>query len=161
MRQTISGMIAAIAVVAAGTVPASACGFDTGCGQALVAPVYSGCNYGCRGGGWSYERLPDPEVQYGYDTAPVHQYYYADQGPTYTGPGDFAPYRVYEENSVGVWGGYHHYYGYHPRMHSYHHGYALPPRVYYGADHSMRYGYHGMPQRYGYGYGAHMMHRHY
>ena len=22
----------------------------------------------------------------------VHQYYYADQGPTYTGPGDFAPY---------------------------------------------------------------------
>ena len=156
MRQTIFGMIAAIAVVAAGTAPASACGFDFGCGPVL-APVYSGCNP-C--GGWGVrERLPDPEVQYGYYSAPVHQYYYAEQGPTYTGPGDFAPYRVYEENSVGVWGGYHHYYGYHPHMHGYHHGYALPPRVYW--HHSVRYGYHGMPHRYGYGYGAHMMHRHY
>src|SRR5580692_260736 len=63
MRQTISRMIAAIAV---------------------VAPVYSGCNP-C--GGWAvHERLPDPEVQYGYTSGgPVHQYYYAEQGPTYTG----------------------------------------------------------------------------
>ena len=161
MRQTISRMIAAIAVVAPGTVPASACGFDFGCGP-VVAPVYSGCNP-C--GGWAvHERLPDPEVQYGYTSGgPVHQYYYAEQGPTYTGPGDFAPRRVYEEDSVGVWGGYYghrrHYYGYHPHMHmyGYHHGYALPPRVYYGAHHNMRYGFHGRPQV----YGGHMMRHHY
>jgi hypothetical protein len=190
MRQTISGMIAAIAVVAAGTVPASACGlFESACGQVVEAPVYSGCNTGCRGGGWSYERLADPEQQYGYYAAPVHQYYYADQGPTYSGPGDFAPYPTYQESAVGGWGAYrhHHYhygydggryadatnhyydgapnvegpaiYTYHPHMHGYHHGYSLPPRVYYGQHHNMRYGYHGAPHRYG--YGAHMMHRRY
>jgi hypothetical protein len=166
MRQTFSAMIAAIAVVAAGTVPASACGFDMGCGP-VVASVYSGCNTGCRGGGWSYERLPDPEQQYGYYSAPVHQYYYADQGPTYTGPGDFAPYPAYQESAVGVWGGYrhhphyygYHHYGYHPHMYGYHHGYSLPPHVYYGQHHNMRYGYYGAPHRYG--YGAHMMHQHY
>ena len=40
-----------------------------------AAPVaaYEGCN-AC--GGWVRERLPDPE----------QQYYYVDQGPTYTGP---------------------------------------------------------------------------
>ena len=66
-------------------------------------PVYSGCNSGC--GGWGYERLPDP----------VQQYYYADQGPTYTGPGDFAPYPAYQESAVYGWGAYRHrpyYYGY-------------------------------------------------
>ena len=209
MRQTISGMIAAIAVVAAGTVPANACGFDTGCGQMVAAPVYSGCNTGCRGGGWSYERLADPEQQYGYDAAPVHQYYFADQGPTYTGPGDFAPYPTYQESAVDGWHAYRrhpYHYGYdggryadatshyydgapnvegpaiysyraHPRFrpwrahigyhgwahpgmrYGYHHGYSLPPREFYGQHHNMRYGYHGAPHRYG--YGEHMMHRHY
>jgi hypothetical protein len=208
MRQTISGLIAAIAVVAAGTVPASACGlFESACGHAYIeAPVYSGCNTGC-GGGWAgYEHMPDPELQYHSYVAPVHQYYFADQGPTYTGPGEFAPYPTYQEAAVSGWGAYQHhpyYYGYdggryadatshyydgapnqgpgiygyhhrwhahpgyhgwaHPGMHyGYHHGYSMSPHGYYGEHHSMRYGYHaGMPHHYGYGYGGHMMHRHY
>jgi hypothetical protein len=161
MRQTISGLIAAIAVMAAGSVPASACGFfESACGQYVAAPVYSGCNCG----GWSaYERLPDPEQQYGYyEGAALHQYYYADQGPTFSGPGDVAPYRVYRETAVPVWrsGYYHGHYGWHVHgmRYGYHHGYSLPPREFYG-HHSMRYGYHGAPHRYG--YAAHMMHRHY
>jgi hypothetical protein len=172
MRQIISGLIAAIAVVAAGTVPASACGLlESNCGQVVAAPVYSGCNCG---NGWAgYEHLADPEQQYGDYAAPVHQYYFADQGPTYSGPGEFAPYPVYREGALG-WGGYHHhgYYGAyhmghhgwgHPGMrYGYHHGYSMSPRGYYGEHHNMRYGYHaGMPHHYGYGYGGHMMHRHY
>jgi hypothetical protein len=162
MRQTISGLVAAIAVVAASAVPAMACGlFDSGCGAPCSpcgqiyapAPVYSGC-YSCgpAGYGYGYERLPDP----------VQQYYYVNQGPTYTGPGDFAPYPTYQEGSVSGWNGYHHHayhygyggggyegaaiYGYHahPRWHS-HYGYHYP------VHRSMRYGYHmGMPHQYGY-----------
>src|ERR1700761_7325881 len=76
MRQTISGLVAAIAVVAASAAPAMACGggLFVPCQAYVPAPVYWGCNSGC--GGWAYERLPDP----------VQQYYYVNQGPTYTGP---------------------------------------------------------------------------
>jgi hypothetical protein len=155
MRQMISGLVAALAVVAASAVPAAACGLFQGgcspCGQAYVSPcaqpqiyvapqpVYSGCNP-C--GGYR-ERLPDPVAQYEDAPAPVQQqYYYVDQGPTYSGPGNYAPYPVYRE------GGYHHrsYYGYrhhHYRpwhahtgyRYGYHHSYA--PRAY-----GPRYGYH-------------------
>jgi len=153
MRQMMSGLVAAIAVVGASAAPASACGlFQSTCGQAYVAPVYSGCNTGC-GGGWAYERLPDPE----------QQYYYVDQGPTYSGPGNFAPYRYYREGAVsdhyryrshfrpwrarsGYWGHPHMHYGYE------HHGYAR--------HHSMRYGYHGMPHQYGY-HQQHTLRRYY
>jgi hypothetical protein len=57
------------------------------------------------------ERLPDPE----------QQYYYVNQGPTYTGPGNIAPYRVYREGSVSGYGyGYNRApYGY--RVHRYGH----------------------------------------
>jgi hypothetical protein len=58
-----------------------------------VPGSYSGCDFGC--GGWAYERLPDP----------VHQYYYVNQGPTYSGPGNFAPYPTYQESALG-WDGY-------------------------------------------------------
>ena len=103
MRQTISGLVAAVAVMTAGAVPAMACGgglFDgwcSACGQAYVSPcaqtyvprvAYSGCNTGC--GAWVYDRLSDP----------VQQYYYVNQGPTYTGPGAFAPYPTYQEGAV-------------------------------------------------------------
>jgi hypothetical protein len=121
MRQMISGLVAAIAVVTASAVPARACGgglFGSSCspcGQAYVSPCaqpqvyvspaptyeYSGCNTGC--GGWAHERLPDP----------VQQYYYVNQGPTYTGPGNFAPYPTYQE------GGYRHRPYYAPRRYSY------------------------------------------
>jgi hypothetical protein len=117
MRQTISGLVAAVALVTASAVPATACGlFDGSCSpcgqvyfepcawaQAYVAPapVYSGCYTGC--GGWVHERLPDP----------VQQYYYVNQGPTYTGPGNFAPYPVYREGTYR----HPHYYGH--RAHRY------------------------------------------
>jgi hypothetical protein len=178
MRQTISGLVAAIAVVTASAVPAMACGggglFQSSCspcGQAYVspceqaeayvppAPVYSECN-SC--GGWAHERLPDP----------VQQYYYVNQGPTYSGPGNFAPYPTYQEGAVSEWGAYRHHpyrygyeggpnvegpaiYGYraHPRFHRWHEhmGYRYSERP------SIRYGY--APHRYGYephhGYASH------
>ena len=118
MRQTISGLVAAIAVMSAA--PAMACGgglFDSSCSPCAqsyvsacappvyVAPVaaYGGCNTGC--GGWAFERLSDP----------VQQYYYVNQGPTYTGPGAFAPYPTYQESAVSGWNAYRrrpYYYGY-------------------------------------------------
>src|SRR5437588_3706034 len=93
MRQLFTGLVAAVAVMAAA--PAFACGYTPCAAPVYVAPapvVDYGCNP-CGGGGWAgwgYERLAAPE----------QQYYYVNQGPTYTGPGDFAPARVYEEGSV-------------------------------------------------------------
>jgi hypothetical protein len=80
MRQTISGLIAAIALVTAGAVPAMACGGP-----------YGGC--------WGYERLPDPEQQY-HHAYRGPKYYYVNQGPTFTGPGDIAPLPTYQESTV-------------------------------------------------------------
>jgi hypothetical protein len=129
MRQLISGLVAAIAVMTAA--PAMACGlFDTcspctpcAAPQVYVSPApsygYSGCNTGC--GGWAYERLPDP----------VHQYYYVNQGPTYTGPGNFAPYQGYEENALPAWGYRHH-------RHYWGHHYGYMGRPAYGYRHMMR-----------------------
>jgi hypothetical protein len=112
MRQLISGLVTVVAVMTASAAPAMACGgglFQSSCcGQAYVEPCaqpqvyvspaptysYSGCNTGC-GGGWAYERLPDP----------VHQYYYVNQGPTYSGPGNFAPYPTYEESALSAYEG--------------------------------------------------------
>jgi len=106
MRQTISGVLAAFAVVIASAAPAMACGWYgcSPCGPAYVnpcvaspvyvsqAPVYSysGCDFGC--GGWAYERLPDP----------VHQYYYVNQGPTYSGPGKLRALSDLSGKRVGV-----------------------------------------------------------
>ena len=98
MRQMISGVVAALAVVAAGAAPAKACGLAP-CEQAYVPTIsYSGCATGC-GAGWSYERLAEPTTQY----------YYVNQGPTYTGPGAFAPYPTYQEDAVysDRWHGHH------------------------------------------------------
>jgi len=147
MRQTISGLVAALAMVAASAAPAMACGWASPCAQTYV-PVYSGCNTGC--GGWSYrERLPDPVQQYGAAPMASPQYYYVDQGPTYAGPGAFAPYKAYQE------GAYHHRYDYN----GYHHG----PHHY--GHHGMRYGYGRGPHRYGYahhyGYREHVLRRYY
>jgi hypothetical protein len=148
MRKTISGLVAAIAVMSAA--PAMACGvglFDTACSPCAqsyvspcappvyVAPVaaYSGCNTGC--GGWARERLADPE----------QQYYYVNQGPTYTGPGNWAPRRTYQEGYVSGPDGYRSrpYYGYdrgyrarpHFRPWRAHRDYG------YSARPSVRYGY--------------------
>ena len=113
MRQTISGLVAAVAVMAAGVAPASAC--DTGC-----APCgYSNCGAGYVQTYAGYERLPNPEVQYHHPVAPP-QYYYVEQGPTYTGPGDFAPPRVYREEGIYGWYGHRHWHHHHHWAHNYH-----------------------------------------
>src|SRR3954471_9541641 len=106
MRHLISGLVAAVAVLAAA--PAMACGYSScsPCGYSYspcaqphyVAPVatysygygggygYGGCGNGC-GGGWATERLAMPE----------QQYYHVNQGPTYSGPGNWAPQPTYSE----------------------------------------------------------------
>jgi hypothetical protein len=156
MRKTISGLVAAVAVMmTVGTAPAMAC--YGGCAPApvYVAPVasYSGCYSGC--GGWATERLPDP----------VHQYYYVNQGPTYTGPGNWAPRPVYQESALPTWSGYHHRpYRYARPISNYYDGAAASPRVYgyrssgygygyrYSVRPSVRYGY--APRHYGSRYGV-------
>jgi hypothetical protein len=42
-----------------------------------------------------------------------------EQGPTYSGPGDFAPRRVYREEGIYGWG-YHHRWRHHYWHHHYH-----------------------------------------
>ncbi len=118
MRQSISGVAAAIAVMTVSAAPAMACGglfpgYGGACVQSYIpTQYYGGCYSGC--GGWTYERLPDPVQQY-HSVNPVQQYYYVNQGPTYTGPGNFAPYPTYQESAVSGWDAYRrrpYYYGY-------------------------------------------------
>jgi len=177
MRQMISGLVAAAAVMFVGAAPAAACGFNP-CQP--VAPVYSGCNTGCGGygqGGYgygygAYERLAEP----------TSQYYYVNQGPTYTGPGAFAPYPTYREDAVvapanyGYGRGYGYGYGYRaaaveaPAAYPYRRPYYRPYRYGYGP----RAGYlprthYGYGPRYGYAhryapapyYGGHRVLRRY
>ena len=115
MRHLIKGLIAAVAVMAAA--PAMACGYSPCAGPVYAAPVAvsTGCNP-C--GGWVHERLPDPE----------QQYYYVNQGPTYTGPGNWAPHRVYREGSIS----YH-------RAHRYYHRHQYAARYYHGQRVLRRY----------------------
>ena len=138
MRQMISGLVAAAAVMAMGAAPAMACGFG-GCSPCVIgyvspcaAPVvsynYGGCNTGC--GGWGFERLADP----------VTQYYYVNQGPTYTGPGAFAPYPTYRQDAVVNYGPR---YGYLPRVR-----YGYGPRYGYVQRHSPYYYGHRVLRRY-------------
>ena len=93
MRHLIKGLIAAVAVMAAA--PAMACGYSA-CASRRSMPRRSRAGYvGCNScGGWVRERLPDPE----------QQYYYVNQGPTYTGPGNLAPCRVYREGTISGYG---------------------------------------------------------
>jgi hypothetical protein len=126
MRQILKGLVAAVAVVAAA--PAMACGYYAPCAApAYVAPVAAygyGNGYGYGGcspcGGWVRERLPDPE----------QQYYWVNQGPTYSGPGNFAPYPVYREGSVSGYGyGYNRPY-YRAHRYGYYHGRRVLRRYY-------------------------------
>lgn len=160
MRQMISGLVAAAAVMFVGAAPAMACGFNP-CQP--VAPVFSGCNTGCGGYGYGYERLAEPTTQY----------YYVNQGPTYTGPGAFAPYPTYQEDAVVAPANYG--YGY-SQGYGYSHGYrAAYRRPYYRPyryGYGPRYGYlprthYGYGPRYGYAhryapyYGGHRVLRRY
>ena len=124
MRQLFTGLVAAVAVMAAA--PAFACGYNPCAAPVYVAPAPV-VNYGCSpcGGGASYG--------YGYErlAAPEQQYYYVNQGPTYSGPGNFAPVRTYEEGSVSGYG-----YGYHRPYYGYRHHYGY--RSHYGYQPALR-----------------------
>jgi hypothetical protein len=139
MRQTISGLVAAAAVLAASAAPAMACGWGYPCGPAYIppVPVYSGCGAcGGWGYGWGYERLPDPVEQYHRYSTALPQYYYVNQGPTYTGPGNFAPYPVYRESTFSG-----------PVIYSYH-GHAWHGHRYYWHHHRYSYRYHTLHSHY-------------
>ncbi len=162
MRHLISGVVAAVAVMAAA--PAMACGYSScgypsygysTCGYSYgyspciqpryVAPVaaYSygyGCGTGC-GYGYATARLAEPTTQY----------YYVNQGPTYSGPGAWAPQPTYAEPSVSGWSNY---------ARPYDYGYAARPRYWgpraygYRAVYPHAHGYahrhmHAMPYHYG------------
>jgi hypothetical protein len=116
MRQMIKGLVAAFAVMTAGAAPAMACGYGP---CATYAPAYSyvyGSGCGTCGNTWAnvwaYDRLAEPTTQY----------YYVNQGPTYSGPGAFAPYPTYQETAIPAYTGYG--YGYHHRHHYRPHHYA-------------------------------------
>lgn len=143
MRQMIKGLLAALAVTTAGVAPAAACGYG-GCCTGYVnpcaqtyAPTYSYSYNPCGtcGTSWGYERLAEPTTQY----------YYVNQGPTYSGPGAFAPYQSYQEEALPTESyerPYHHYgYGYHHQGY----GYGWHHRPYH---HWQHYGY--APRHYGY-----------
>jgi hypothetical protein len=120
MRQTISGLVAAIAVATVSVAPAMACGgLFTGhvpC-QTYVSPCAQSC-----GGGYHHHHHAGYYGAYASEyyeherlAEPSPQYYYVNQGPTYSGPGDFAPLPTYQESAVSGWGAYRNtntYYGY-------------------------------------------------
>jgi len=119
MRFKVLGLAAMIgAMISAG--PAMAC--YNGCGGGLFtsgATSY-GCGYVASGCGVTFrEQLPN------LDAGP--QYYYVNQGLTYTGPGNIAPVPTYQERSVSGWTAYSrpYYYGYNggPYAHASHHYY--------------------------------------
>jgi hypothetical protein len=155
MRHLISGLVAAVAVMAAA--PAMACGYSSCAPVAYAAPVVaytsSGCNP-CGGVGWGYDRLADP----------VEQYYYVNQGPTYSGPGAWAPAPVYREGTVS---GYRPFYGYNRSHYGYRSYRPWAPRVSY-YHHRRVHHHHGYAPRHAYApryapyrHGAPMLRRYY
>jgi hypothetical protein len=131
MRQMISGLLTAAALTVAGAAPAMACGYR-GCGQP----------YGYDHVGWGFERLPDPALQY-HSVERTPQYYYVNQGPTFTGPGAFAPPPIYPAAGWNVYSRYpgygyvgpgvatyrwRHHYNFRPHRYSYDHGRSIPRR---------------------------------
>lgn len=174
MRQKIAGLIAGVVLAATmSAAPVLACsslepcggygyyGNGNGCGNGLGCGYGYGVGYGY-GYGYGYsvpERLPDPTVGFPYQSP---QYYYVNQGPTYTGPGNYAPFPTYQERAVSGWGAYSrpYYYGYYggPYANASHHFYdGAPgisgPRVYtyrWGRRHYAHRGYrpHRAPKYY-------------
>jgi hypothetical protein len=156
MRQKIAGLIAGVVLAATmSAAPVQACsslepcggygyyGYGNGCGNGLGC----GASYGY-GAGYAYgygysvpERLPDPTVGFPYQSP---QYYYVNQGPTYTGPGNFAPYPTYQERAVSGWGAYSrpYYYGYYggPYANASHHYYDGAPGFSGPVVHTYRWG---------------------
>ena len=104
-------------------------GYSTAYTASVAGYGYGG---GCGGCG-SYEQLPELSPQY----------YHVNQGPTYTGPGNFAPVPTYRENAP---------YGY-----GYGSGYGYGGGGYYGGaavSYAPRPYYRPWRARVGYGYGV-------
>jgi hypothetical protein len=167
MRQHLIGLAAALAVAGVSAPAMAGCGgcappvFSySSCAQPVAVNPCGGYGYG-NGGGWAVATLAAPAQYY----AVQPQYYYVNQGPTYTGPGMYAPAVSYQQRAVSGWSGYGvGYYGYNGGpyanpSHHYYHGMpaATVPTVYsyrraWRAP--VRYGYgprHGYAPRYGYG----------
>jgi hypothetical protein len=125
------GFMSVVGLAVAGTAPAMACG-AIACAPAYQ-PIYTYAYTGCGTCGAAYERLAEPTTQY-YPDYPVTRYYYVNQGPTYSGPGAFAPYPSYQEAPVVGW------------------GYRHEPYYYRGAGVAgpAVYGYRGYHHRHGY-----------
>ncbi|MBR1222974.1 hypothetical protein JQ557_33585 [Bradyrhizobium sp. U87765 SZCCT0131] len=153
MRKTIMGLAAAVAVSVAGAAPAMACGGDYYVSPCSGGLFTSGFGYQAGYGGYQTERLPEPHYSYG------PRYYYVNQGPVYSGPGNYGPVPTYQERAVTGWRSYDrpYYYGYNggPYGDATSHYYdGMPavrgPVVYryhrnayrHGYRHTMRYGYH-------------------
>lgn len=98
MRQTIAGLIAGVAFAAtmATAAPAQACAVTDPCGSYGYYAYNYGCGYGYGACGVR-ERLARPDFYQRYASP---QYYWVNQGPTYTGPGAFAPVPTYQERAV-------------------------------------------------------------
>lgn len=174
MRTTFLKLATAVGLVTASAVPALACGGGglfsaASCspcgGQAYVSPCSQGYGqsygygqgygygYGYGYGVPAYQQLPTPSAQY----------YYANQGPTFSGPGNFAPYPAYQETAVSGYqqggegyGSRYSYvepayrapvvYSYRPQPRpSYRYGYSMRPRIHYGytpyRSYAPRYGH--------------------
>jgi hypothetical protein len=147
MRQMISGLIAAMAVVTVSAVPAMACGGCPPCGQIAVSPCgqsYYGHHYYSGYHGYGYrQHLTDPDALLR-PAAP--RYFYANQGPTFSGPGMWAPVPTYRERAVTGWHGYDrgYYYGYNggPYANATHHYYDGAPNWHGPAIYSYRWRHH-------------------
>ena len=145
MRQTISGLVAAVAVVAASAAPAMACGLKSACGRAMCRRRSIRAATAAAAAG--YERLPDPVQQYhaaGIRCSSIITSIRARPIPV---PAISRPIRSIGKTRVSGWRGYHHrhhYYGYHHPY--YHHWHA----------HHGFYGYHGhiTASRYGYAHAS-------
>ena len=157
MRYKLAGLAAAI-VVTISAAPAMAC--YNPCTSGLFGALSGGYSYGY-GGGYSYgnnyaysqhEQLPDTSGP---------QYYYVNQGPTYTGPGDYAPAPSYQERAVSGYQGYTqpYYYGYNggpysdATTHLYDGAYTQGPAVYSYRPRYANRGYFRPRPRYYTGYG--------
>ena len=124
MRQYLFGLAAAVAVAVSSAPAMANCG---GCAPVLRFPScsqpvsFNPCGYGASN--WAVATVPAPVTYY----AVQPQYHWVNQGPTYTGPGMYAPSVAYQARSVGGWSGYNvGYYGYdggpyaNPTSHYYH-----------------------------------------
>lgn len=133
MRQTVLGFMSVVGIAVAGAAPAMACGAIT-CAPAYQ-PIYTYAYTDCGACGADYERLAEPPTR----SHPITRYYYVNQGPTYSGPGAFAPYPSYQQAVVVGFGYRHDPY--------YYRGAGVAGPAVYGHHH--RHGYRRIAYRWG------------